>query len=190
MLKNATWTLSSFYHGKPQAPFKYVFSLWLLFYYFSLCLSTILEILWILVCFFTSCFVFHLFVVHGKPVLPTLKCLNGWGSSYICMLGFLPSFSLCIILKSWKPWDHFVDVVIQKCMIHIEVHSCFTFSFNNYILKFNGQLNNTLFMFWKMNIKLKSVFLNYKSWLQIVLDLLNVNMFHMKDKTSLCILNH
>ncbi len=32
-------------------------------------------------------------------------------------------------------------------MIHIQEHLLFNFSFNNYSLKFNDQLNNTLFVF-------------------------------------------
>jgi hypothetical protein len=40
-------------------------------------------------------------------------------------------------------------------------------------------------MFWNMNTKLKLKILNYASWLQIVLDILNFKiLFHMK-KTCL-----
>jgi hypothetical protein len=46
----------------------------------------------------------------------------------------------------------FENCDIFLCMIHIQMHLCFTFSFNNYTFRFNDLLNNALLMFWKMNI--------------------------------------
>jgi hypothetical protein len=37
---------------------------------------------------------------------------------------------------------------------YLKVHLCIIVSFNNYILKIYDLLNNALFMFWKMNLKL------------------------------------
>jgi hypothetical protein len=65
-------------------------------------------------------------------------------------------------------------------MIHIQVHFCFIFSFNSYILKFKVTLNPIKYyisFFWKMNIKLWLKFSTYASWLQIVLDVFNFNIF-------------
>ncbi len=85
-----------------------------------------------------------------------------------------------------------LKIVIFHSTCYLKVHDshssdlCFTFSFNNYTFKFNGVLNNTLFMFWNMNIKLQLKFLNYTPWLQIVLYALNLNiLFHMKGTTCL-----
>ncbi len=48
------------------------------------------------------------------------------------------------VLKNLKFFVHFI---ILKCMIHTQMHLCFTFSFNNYTFRFNDPLNNALFMF-------------------------------------------
>jgi hypothetical protein len=83
----------------------------------------------------------------------------------------------CIKPKFWKHWFSFVHVVIQESMIHIQMRLCFTFLFN-YTFKFNYQLNNTLLMFWKMNIKIYIFF-----DLQIVLNIVNFNiLFHVKEQ--------
>jgi hypothetical protein len=58
-------------------------------------------------------------------------------------------------------------------MVHIQMHLCFIFSFHNYIFKFNDVLNNTLFMFWNMNINLELKFVIYTFYLQIVAILVN-----------------
>jgi len=91
--------------------------------------------------------------------------------------------SLGITPRFWKFQNSFMHVVIKKCLIHIQVHFCFIFSFNNYILKLDGMLNNTLYMFWKMNVKLWLNFLTYTSRLQLVLDILNFSIL----ETCLCV---
>jgi hypothetical protein len=53
--------------------------------------------------------------------------------------------SLCITTRFWKDSFCYYFKVYDS-------HSN-AFSFNNYTFKLNGQLNNTLFMFWRMNLK-------------------------------------
>jgi hypothetical protein len=74
---------------------------------------------------------------------------------YVSHLGF-ENFKilLCILLfkNSWSDSSEFLfHLFIQQ--LHFEV---------------NNLSNNTLFMFWKMNLKLLLKFLTYKSWLQSV----------------------
>jgi hypothetical protein len=55
---------------------------------------------------------------------------------------------------SWKPWNSYMHVIIKNAWFTLKMHLHLTFSSNNYNLKANGLLNNTLFMFWNMNFKL------------------------------------
>ncbi len=73
--------------------------------------------------------------------------------------------SLCITPKIWKLWNSFVHIVILKFMITFK-WICVS-SFHSTI-KVNGLSNNTLFMFWNMNLKLLLKFLTYTSWLQSI----------------------
>jgi hypothetical protein len=55
---------------------------------------------------------------------------------------FLNLLSLCIKPMAWKLWNSFLQVAIKNCMIHIQMHFCFTFSFNKYTFKLKSLLNN------------------------------------------------
>jgi hypothetical protein len=58
-------------------------------------------------------------------------------------------FQPTITPMSWKPWNYFMHVIFLNAWFTLEMHLHFTFSSNNY----NVILNNTLFVFWNMNLK-------------------------------------
>jgi len=60
---------------------------------------------------------------------------------------------LVVSHQSFENIDFHLRMLLLKKTWHIQVRLCFTFSFK-YTFQFNDQLNNALFMFWKMNIKI------------------------------------
>jgi hypothetical protein len=57
--------------------------------------------------------------------------------------------------------------------------SCLIFSFNNYSFKLNDQLNNTLFVFWEINIKYINWLAHYVLNFNIFFHMITTTFFHL-----------
>jgi hypothetical protein len=73
-----------------------------------------------------------------------------------------------LVVITWKLWDFLVHVVIQECMIHIQVHLCFNFFIQQ--LHFLSLINNAFIYVLKYEFKTIIFFFDLHimiaSWLQ------------------------